>query len=180
MQPNLQNQTELTDRVHTTRLAPKPPKFVRERLAEAAEKLNRVTELATYTEVSNEAIVKLTAMLYEPAIDGEFANVDTVNGRILVPVPWGDNGWQAWGLRNWEAVVLRRILRQRCLSTKPVSLFDFNEQSNRWHLDIAAYPTRDSAFAYLKQFPITAEEWRAFSEAYRRKRERQRLKRQTK
>lgn len=171
---NKKNELLVTTRKAIIRGEVEAKKFAAQRTTEAATALSRKNELQVYAEIMNEALFKLTAMLYEQAADGEFANVDPVNGRILVPVPWGNDGWSAWGLRNWEAIVLRNILRQRMLSEKILALYGFSEKTNRWHMDIKTYRTYEAAFRYLQQYPITANEWRAFGDAYRRKRERKR------
>ena len=152
--------------------------FAKQRIAEASDALSLANELKVSSEIVNEALYKLVDILYEPATDGGFANADPVDGRILIPTPWGSDGWKAWGLRNWEAVVLRKILLARMPLSKPLALFGYSQRTNRWHVDLDNYETKASAFQYVKQNPITPQEWRKHSDSYRGKRERQRKMRQ--
>lgn len=165
------------DRVNTTRSLPDPPAFVARRLAADTERLSRATALIEHTEAVNEALYKLVRLLYEAAPDGGFLNVDRRKGRILVPAPWGSDGWQRWGLRNWEAVVLRKILLARMARQDLASLFWYGQNRTRWFIDLEHYPTQAHALAYLKQCPIDAAEWFEHSSTFQRQRERQRRKR---
>jgi hypothetical protein len=150
---------QMVERVVDIRNA-RPSKYVRQRVQEAAQELSRAGDLQMRVELANEALMAFTSILYHADTDQRPANIDPVTWRLLVPAPWGSAGWRVWGLRSWEARVLRQILRIRCDTRKHVNLFDYNDALKSWHLNIGCYRTRTEALAYLKQYPITLEEWR--------------------
>ena len=137
-----------------------PTQVIKQRLAVAADTLNRVGALAIHVEVANEALCKLVYVLYQKEVDGSLANVDTRTHRLLIPVPWGDRGWKRWGLRHWEAVVLRGIMLDRLTNKKRPSLFDYNTDTRTWYLNLVDYGVFDAAQHYLTRSPITVAEWR--------------------
>lgn len=174
----VEKELKATVRKAAIRATDEVTRFAKQRIGEAAEALSLANDLRVSSEIVNEALYKLVDLLYEPASDGGFANADAVDGRILIPTPWGSDGWKAWKLRNWEAVVLRKILLARMPVAKPLALFGYSQRTNRWHVDLDNYETKASAFEYLKQNPITVQEWRKYGDSYRVKRERQRKMRQ--
>ncbi len=138
----------------------RPSGNTRQRVQEAAQELSRAGDVQMRVELANEALAALCVVLYELDADQRPANIDPVTWRILLPTPWGRAGWRQWGLRRWEAEVLRRVLRIRTEMRKHKNLFDYNEQGRTWHLNRADYPTVEQALAYLKGSPITLIEWR--------------------
>jgi hypothetical protein len=154
---------ELTDRKQMLRMAANPPAAVRQRIQSAADELNRAGAMAARVELVNEALCKFATMLYEKDSDGAFANIDSPTGRLLVCAPWGSAGWRVWGLRNWEARVLRAALLSR-LQAKPLPLFDYGQKS--WYLNRGHYRSLGMACAYLEVAPITLAEWRKYAKKY--------------
>ncbi len=154
---------ELTDRKQMLRIAANPSAAVRQRIASAADELNRAGAMAARVELVNEALCKFTTMLYTRDTDNVFANIDPVTGRLLVCAPWGSAGWKRWGLRNWEARVFRAVLLSR-LQAKPLPLFDYG--NNCWYLNRGHYRTIGMAYAYLEVAPITLTEWRKYAKKY--------------
>src|SRR5262245_11728610 len=90
-----------------------PREFVKQRIAESADKLSKAGQMAARVELMNEALHHLVHLCYQSDTDGEVANVDRVTLRLLIPAPWGSSGWKTWGLRAWEGETLRRILLAR-------------------------------------------------------------------
>jgi hypothetical protein len=154
---------ELTDRKQMLRMAANPPAAVRQRIQSAADALSRAGAMAARVEIVNEALCKFAHMLYEKDADGAFANIDSPTGRLLVCAPWGSAGWRVWGLRNWEARVLRAALLSR-LQAKPLPLFDYG--NNCWYLNRGHYRSLGMACAYLEVAPITLSEWRKYAKKY--------------
>jgi hypothetical protein len=153
--------TTIVERKHEIRTLPQPPQYVRQRIAQAAQELDKAGSMAIHIELANEALCKLTAMLYRCDSDGFFANVDNRTGRLLVPAPWGNAGWKRWGLRYWEACTLRGVLMARVTKPRHVALFDYNTVSRTWALDVGSYATLDKAQAYLQHCAVSLAEWRA-------------------
>ncbi len=151
---------ELTDRKQILRAAANPPAAVRQRIASAADELNRAGAMAMCVELVNEALCKFTTMLYSKDSDNVYANIDPVTGRLLVCAPWGSAGWKRWGLRNWEARVLRAVLLSR-LQAKPLPLFDYGNRT--WYLNRGHYRTVGMAHAYLEVAPVALAEWRKYA-----------------
>ena len=75
-------------------------------LREVARNLSRRGLAATKAELFNNALAALADLCMEWETNDRRANVD-VDGRLLVPVPWGDSGYKVWGLRG---SVGRRLL----------------------------------------------------------------------
>jgi len=140
-----------------------PTAHVRQRIAQAADELNRAGAMAMRVELVNEALLKFTHVLYAKDTDGAFANIDSVTGRVLLCAPWGSAGWKVWGLRNYEARVLRSILMAR-LDTKPLPLFDYEHKI--WYVNRGQYRTISIAAGYLEHNPVTVAEWRKHSKQY--------------
>lgn len=135
--------SQIVDRKHDLRTLPEPAQHVKQRMAQAAEELSRAGDVAMHTEIANEALCRFTAMLYQRDTDGVFANVDARTGRLLVPAPWGDAGWQKWGVRHWEAIVLRAVLMARVVDHKRPALFDYSATARTWFLNVGDYGVAD-------------------------------------
>jgi len=150
---------QLVERVADIRNA-RPSASTRQRVAEAAQGLSLAGEAQIHVEMANEALAALTVLLYETDADGRPANIDRRTWRLLIPAPWGREGWRKWGLRSWEAQVLRQVLRVRNEHRTHVNLFDYDDQSRRWHLNRSDYPTLADALGYLKAHPVSLAEWR--------------------
>jgi len=138
---------------------------VRQRIAQAAADLNRAGTMAAHCEVVNEALLALVGILYQRDEDKCPANVDRVTGRLLIPAPWGAAGWKRWGLRKWEAEVLRKILRSRVQGQR-YPLFDYSEAQRYWLLNMVTYNSQRLALAYLQTEPISLIEWRTYTDTY--------------
>jgi hypothetical protein len=157
------NIAELIDRKQEIRTLPAPPAYVRKRMAEAAQSLNRAGDAAAKVELLNEALAHYTGILYALDSDGIYANIDPLTGRLITAAPWGNKGWKHWGLRHWEAMILRRVLMARLDNPRHISLFDYNRELNSWHLAISSYPTLERAKAYLQHCAISLSEFRTAS-----------------
>jgi len=158
--------TTIVDRKNEIRTLPEPPAHVKQRIAQAAEQLSRAGDTAMHVEIANEALCRFTAMLYQRDSDGVFANVDARTGRLIVTAPWTSSGWKDWGLRHWEAVVLRSILMARVADRKRPALFDYNADIKKWFLNVGDYGVIESATHYLGRAAINLAEWRLHSAQY--------------
>lgn len=152
----------VVDRKHEIRSMAQPAGYVKQRIADAAASLDRSGVMAAHVELCNEALNKFVSILYKKDESGVYACLDTVTQRIKIPAPWGSAGWKRWGLRHWEAVVLRSILMARLKSEQP-ALFDYNDIERTWHLNVQAYRTSTAAMSYLERCPISVQEWRKHS-----------------
>ena len=132
-------------------------------LREVARNLSRRGLAATKAELFNNALAALADLCMEWETADRRANVD-LDGRLLVPVPWGDSGYKVWGLRVTEARILRRIMLQRAERDRP-PLFDYDPTIRRWVFLLAW--SRRTAAAYLNLQPITLTEYRAAWDATR-------------
>lgn len=157
---------QLIERTFDIRQATPTPS-VKQRLADVAADLSKAGDNQARVELLNESVLALTNILYERDEEGRYANVDSRTHRLLVPAPWGSAGWRKWGVRNWEAVILRKILIVRYQMRRGAPLFDYSEPSNQWFLNVTDYPTLDKALAYWKARPITLRDWRLHADAHR-------------
>jgi hypothetical protein len=158
--------TDIVDRKHQVRTLPPAPQFVKQRIAQAAELLSQAGDIAVHVELANEALSKLVGVLYQVAPDGVYTKIDSRTYRFLVPAPWGDSGWKLWGLRHGEAVILRGVLLGRIKAARFAPLFDYNDTTRKWHLDVSSYSTLAYAQAYLTHCPVSVAEWRESANAY--------------
>lgn len=153
--------------VEIRNVASNPDKAIKQRLAQAAQELSNAGNNQARVELLNEAVLATIKLLYECDPDGVLCNVDRKTYRILPMVPWGRSGWKHWGLRYWEAEILRSILRVRTEMRRVPPLFDWNEYSMKWHLNYGDYGRLDLALMHWKANQITLKDWRTFADAYR-------------
>lgn len=156
------------DRAADIRNAPTPTATVRQRLAETAQSLSLAGVMRAHLDVAIEAMAALVTVLYATDADGQPANFDKRTGRILIPMPWGSGGWRRWGLRKWEAHVLRGLLMERAKVRRRLApLFDYSDDNNRWYLNVSDYPTAEAALGWLRKEGPKLEEWRTAVNNYR-------------
>lgn len=160
---------QVVDRKNEIRAAALPAGMVKQRIAQAAQDLNRAGNMALHVELANEALTKFVIMLYYKDQDGGWANIDGRTHRLLVPAPWGSAGWKYWGLRNWESRILRCVMLERVRDAKRPCLFDYNGEARIWHLNVLDYPAIEAAQHYLQRSPITLAEWRRHDNAYKQR-----------
>jgi hypothetical protein len=130
----------------------------RQRAANVAAQLSRRGRLAASAELCNEAVVSLLRLAWQADTDGCAANVDQVTGRLLVPAPWGDNGYRAYGLRSTEGRALRAYMMG--LQNRPdAPVFTYDGVTRSWYLNIFDH-TPDSSLAYWKKWGMTDRAYR--------------------
>lgn len=162
--------SQIVDRKNEIRDLTQPAGVIKQRIAEAAASLNKAGSMAMHVELANEALCKFVVILYQKDVDGIWANIDARTHRLLVPAPWGNAGWKRWGLRNWEACIMRKILLDRVSDKKRPCLFDYNVEAKIWHLNVIDYPTIDAAEHYLRRGAISLTEWRKHDTQYKQAR----------
>lgn len=153
---------DIVSRKGVIRLA-KPKEYIRQRIAESADSLNRAGQAAARVELCNEALHKLIEFAYAQDVDGIKANVDACTNRLLIPAPWGSVGRTKWGLSRYEADMMRMILMRRCTEFKPSDrppLIVYDAHSNSWSINMIDYPTMEAAAFWLRHGRITLREWR--------------------
>lgn len=156
--------TEILERKLVVREA-QAKQYIEQRISNAAQDLNRRNDIAMQVELSNEVLSRFITRLYERDEDNVFIAIDRRTYRILLAVPWGENGWKYGGLRRNEARILSHILMQRTQADAP--LFDFADR--QWFLNVGSYRSKEAALAYLEAKPISRKEWRLELERVRRK-----------
>lgn len=173
------NIEQMVDRSATIRTIADPGKAVKQRIAKSADELNRAGELAKQLSVANEAIYKITELIYAPDTDGYFCNVDPKTGMIAIGQPWGRHGHKSYGLRQTEAILIRMVMlgRQKQLERMPAAerntypqLYYYSPDWRRWFANLDAYPTYERALEWLKNGPLTLQEWRIATDLQRQKR----------
>lgn len=170
---------KLFDRTGAVRLMENPQRAIKRRIVEKAEDLSLAGKLAAQLALANEAIFKLTQLIYQADTDGSFANVDPATGAILIPTPWGRVGHKHYRLRRTEAELCRMILlgRQRTLEAmkaadraKYPQLYYYAEDWRKWFANLDAYPTYQQAQNWLQLGPLTLQEWRLATDKVSQKR----------
>ena len=130
----------------------------RQRAGNVAAQLSRRGRLAASAELCNEAVTQLLRLAWQADTDGYAANVDQVTGRLLVPAPWGDNGYRAYGLRSTEGRALRAHMM--ALQNKPdAPVFTYDGLSRSWYLNIFDH-TPESSLAYWTKWGLTDKQYR--------------------
>jgi len=160
--------------IQELRHAETPGAFLKQRMATSADSLSNAAKIQSSVEVANEALFKLTSILFE-TVDRIPVNVDAKTYRLLIPAPWGDSGYSKWGMRSTEARILRSVLMWRAHNDPKSALFDYGDR--RWFLNVATYKSAAAALAHLKEKPITSREWMRHTNAWH-ERERQRSNKQ--
>lgn len=155
-------------RVDSIRDAITPSLSARQRMAQENVELSRLAYYRELVSIADETLFKLASVLYEVDDQAVLINVDPVTHRILLPLPWGDDGWRIWkAFRHNEAVALRGVLLARVRESRWVPLFDYNDTTRKWHLSAKDYGNAEHAQGYLKSCPIQVSEWRQAADAYR-------------
>lgn len=154
------------ERKQEMRVLPEPIQYAKQRMAQAAVELSKAGDMALHVELANEVLCKLVGILYQTDSDGVYANIDSATHRLLVPAPWGSAGWKKWGLRHWEATVLRGVLMGRLGQARHIPLFDYSDVHRNWFLNFASYRSIDKAHAYLKHCAVSLVEWRVCATQY--------------
>jgi len=134
-------------------------RHVDQRVSQWADNLSLSAIIKSKVILANQALTGLIDLLYELDETGHPVNVDPVSSRILIPLPWGADGWKRWKLRNHEARVLRRLMDRRMRAGERVAMFIYDGASNRWCLN-RRYGHKEAAYQYLQHNPITVAEWR--------------------
>lgn len=162
------NLDTLIERTQDVRqLANNPQATIKQRMAEAAAEMSRAGDNQARVELLQEACLAITKLCYEADPDGQPANIDSRTYRLLVPAPWGKAGWRRWGLRAWEAEILRQIMIVRCQMRRVEPLFDYNSEGRTWHVNLQQYARLDVALMYWKSNPVSLKEWRRHADIYR-------------
>ena len=131
-------------------------------LREVARNLSRRGLAATKAELFNNALAALADLCMEWETTDRRANVD-LDGRLLVPVPWGDSGYKVWGLRVTEARILRRIMLQRAAQAGALWYYDVDGRCWLWNLE----HRKATAISYLTNHPVTVSEYLSAYDAER-------------
>lgn len=132
----------------------------RKRAADVSRSLSRKGAAQAQAELLNEAVNKSIGYLYEMDSDGVPANID-LDGKILIPCPWGSVGRPLYGLRRTEGDTLRKYVQFLEQQRRPIRLFSF--ENGRWWLNVWDYPTKAKALQYWQSVSLDASIWRRFS-----------------
>lgn len=130
-------------------------------LRNAAQALSRRNADGAIAELLNEALQRLVALCYE-VDEGGLCNVDSVTGRILIPLPWGRAGYARWGLKPQEGNIMRRVMFAWQRSGLP--LFTYDRSRRAWFLNVYDFPTVAVAANWLTQHQIDIAMYRAARE----------------
>jgi hypothetical protein len=154
-------------RMEETRQAHPSPFTPARAVTAVGDELTRRGLAALAVEHLQAALFRVVELAYEEDVDGRLCNVDSHDGRLLIPVPWGSVGHRRYGLRRREADVLRFFLLERMTPRPgaPVPLFQYDHERRAWFVNLADYSTRAIAGSWLKQSGLTV---RAYKECLRR------------
>lgn len=126
-------------------------------LRAAAESLSLRNVDAAVCELMNEALARLVLLAYEVDAGG-FCNIDGATGKLLIPLPWGRNGYARWGLRPQEANILRQVLFDWQYPGPCLLLFDRTRRA--WFVNLYDFGDIDAAKGWLKKHQVTITGYR--------------------
>lgn len=109
-------------------------------------------------ELLNEALARLLVLAYEQDAGG-LCNVDAATGKLLIPLPWGRNGYARWGLRPQEANILREILF--AWQGEASSLLAYDRTRRSWYVNLAEYANIHLAKRWLTQHQVSITVYRS-------------------
>lgn len=109
-------------------------------------------------ELMNEALARLVLLAYEVDAGG-FCNIDAATGKLLIPLPFGRNGYARWGLRPQEANILRQVLFDWQL--EPMPLFEYDRMRRAWFVNLRDFANVHMAKGWLKKRQVTIAVYRA-------------------
>jgi hypothetical protein len=90
---------------------------------------------------------------------GGLCNVDGATGRLLIPLPWGRNGYARWGLRPQEANILRQILFDWQYSGPSLLLYDRARRA--WYVNLYDFDHSDVAKGWLAKHQVSIGVYRS-------------------
>jgi hypothetical protein len=145
------------------------------RTAAIADSLSRLGMSRASAELINEAVGKLIELAYQIDPDTDRpANVDSITGMLLIPVPWSSHNYTRWGLQSTEADALRAyMLRLNTAATQRKTrppVFTYEPLSRRWALNIFDYPTEADAWKWWERFEMSAKVFVSYAEYVRKRR----------
>lgn len=127
-------------------------------LRAAAESLSLRNVDAAICELMNEALARLVLLAYEQDAGG-YCNMDGATGKLLIPLPWGRNGYARWGLRPQEANVLRQILFDWAQPGPTLLLYDRTRRA--WFVNLRDFANAHLAKRWLTQHQVSITMYRA-------------------
>lgn len=121
-------------------------------LRAAAESLSLRNVDAAICELMNEALARLVLLAFEVDAGG-FCNIDGATGKLLIPLPWGRNGYARWGLRPQEANILRQVLFD--WEDDLPSLLRYDRARRAWFVCLGDFDNVRVAKCWLRQHQVT-------------------------
>lgn len=158
----------VTDLATVRSVSPKP--YVERAQQRQIEELHRGAILKAELLRVNDALMRLTELIYMPSDDRELDNVDPESGRILIPKPWGSMGREYFKLSRRTADIMRRCLLSKRPSRRP-ALYYYDPTAKDWFADLSNYPTLAGAMIWVKHEAISLSEWRQAGNEVRRETE---------
>lgn len=130
----------------------------RKTLRAAAEAISLANVDAATCELLSEALARLVVIAYQEDAGG-MCNVDVITGRLLIPLPWGRNGYAKWGLRPQEANILRQVLFD--WQEDAPALLRYDRMRRSWFVDLYYYGDLSLAKRWLAKHQIDVRTYRS-------------------
>jgi len=124
-----------------------------------AQNVSNSLRYSQKAELLNECLLHFVEQLFEVDERGQLINVDPIDGRLLVRVPWRKhwNSDDKPSLLASERTVLRSILRLSQTSEKTPPLFVYD--CNRWYVMLHDYRNVQQAKSWVEAVGINAATW---------------------
>lgn len=107
-------------------------------------------------EQANAAITLYTERIYHNSY------LVAADYRLTTPAPWTETGWGGHGLLREDSRKIRKILHKRQQNWQPhqiAPLFTYDTTTRNWYVNMADYPTIETAKDCLLKWQITIREW---------------------
>lgn len=126
---------------------------------------------ALYRTMADCCNAKMRVLLVDYLYQGDGSvspfEVDPTTNRIVTALPWGSDGYRAWGLSRSTRDAFNAHMRARSDEVHP--LFRFDTLSAKWLLNVADFPMVESALAHVAADPVTMTSILAHYKAERRR-----------
>lgn len=133
----------------------------RQRLHDVSEQLTRKGMMNAQVMLTNSAVDKMIGLVYQTEPDGDFANVDMGDYRLLIAAPWGKAGHRYFGLYPTEMRILNAHMRavqddRNELRYAPLFMYD----NRHWYLNLHDYPDLAVAVNYWRKCKLSLAKWK--------------------
>lgn len=122
--------------------------LVKRLVQKTSDQIDRSNETALTVNKFNECLLKIIDLIFKQT-DNQYVNIDYVTHKILIPLPWGSNGYKVWGLRQYESEIFRKIMLAISEGKRRDKImFFYSKESRCWFFNLEKFSTLEVAITY--------------------------------